>query len=157
MNSYHAHILDLPNEILFLILKRLDNNDVLYSLLDIANQRLDVLAQEQIFSTILNLVSTSETNDEIRSIPDSMLERFCVSILPRVHENVQSLTVEPISMECVFHAGAYPNLTELKIVNFNEEIALRHFRSKMFVVMFEEIVHEEIGMIRFNSIWVYFV
>ena len=133
MNSHQRHLLDLPNEILFLIFKKLDNIDVLYSLLDINNQRLDILAQQQIFSTILNFVSTSETNDDICSIPNSMLDRFCVSILPRIHENVKSLTVEPISMEDVLRAGDYPNLTELKLVNVNKEVLSRHFISKIFI------------------------
>jgi hypothetical protein len=131
MNSHHAHILDLPNEVLFIILKKLDNIDVLYSLLGINNQRLDILVQERIFSTVLNFVSTAETNDKICSIPDSMLDRFCLSILPRVHENVKSLIVEPISMECILRAGDYPNLTELKLINFNKEIVSCHFIGKI--------------------------
>ena len=132
MMSHHRHFLDLPNEILLLILKKLDNIDVLYSLLGINNQRLDILAQEQIFSTILNFVSTSETNDDICSISDAMLDRFCLSILPRVHENVKFLTVEGMSMEDILLAGDYPNLTELKLLNFNKEIVSRHFTSKSF-------------------------
>ena len=133
MNSHHRHLLDLPNEILFLIFKKLDNIDVLYSLLDINNQQLDILAQQQIFSTILNLVSKSETNDQICSIPNSMLDRFCVSILPRVHQNIKSLTVVPSSIEDVLRVGDYPNLTELKLVNFNKEALSRHFISKIFI------------------------
>ena len=133
MNSHDRDLLDLPNEILFLLLKKLDNINVLYSLLGIDNQRLDILAQGQIFSTILNFVSTSETNDEICSIPNSMLDRFCVSILPRVHENAKSLTVEPISMEDVLRAGDYPNLTELKVFNFTKEFVSRHLISKILM------------------------
>ena len=133
MNSHDRHILDLPNEVLFLILKKLDNIDVLYSFLGINNQRLDILAQEQIFSTILNFVSASETNDETCSMSHSMLDRFCVSILPRVHENVKSLTVEPMSMECILRAGDYSNLTEMKVFNFNKEFVSCHFRSKILM------------------------
>ena len=135
MSSHHRHLhlLDLPNEILFLIFKKLDNVDVLYSLLDINNQRLDILAHQQIFSTILNFVSTSDINDDISSIPNSMLDRFCVSILPRVHENVKSLIIEPMSMERILCAGAYPNLTELKVFNFNKEFVSRHLISKILM------------------------
>jgi hypothetical protein len=41
MNQHNVHLLDLPNEILFLILRKLENVDVFYSLMDINNQRLD--------------------------------------------------------------------------------------------------------------------
>lgn len=130
MNSHDTHILELPNEILFLILKKLDNIDVLYSFWGINHQRLDILVQEQIFSTILNFVSTSETNDEICTISDSMLDRLCVSVLPQVHQNVKGLTVEGSSIECILRTGDYPNLTELKLVNFNKEFVSRYFIGK---------------------------
>ena len=81
MNQHHVHFLDLPNEILFLIFKQLDNIDVLYSLLGINNQRLDIIAQEQIFSNSLNLVPISQSSDEISSISGLIFDRFCNSIL----------------------------------------------------------------------------
>ena len=59
-----------------------------------------------------------------------MLDRFCVSILPKVHEHVKSLIVEPVSMECILGGGDYPNLTELKVVNFNKKFVSRHFIGK---------------------------
>ncbi len=96
MNQHNVHLLDLPNEILFLILKKLDNVDVLHSLLGINNRQLDIIAQEQIFSNILNFVSISQTADEISG---SILNRFCIDILPRIHENVKSLILESVSME----------------------------------------------------------
>jgi hypothetical protein len=118
MNQHNVHLLHLPNEILFLILKKLDNIDGLYSLLGINNQRLDIILQQQIFSNILNFVSISQSSDEISSISGSILDRFCISILPRIHENVKSLIVESVSMEHILGAAIYPNLTELKIFNF---------------------------------------
>ena len=133
MNLHHRHFLDFPNEILLLILKKLENIDVLYSLLDINNQRLDILVQEQIFSTILNFVSTSEMNERICSIPKSTLDQLCVSVLPRIHENVQSLIVEPIYMECILRAADYPNLTKLKVFNFNMEFVSLHLIGKIFM------------------------
>ncbi|CAF4406664.1 unnamed protein product, partial [Rotaria magnacalcarata] len=125
MSQRIVHLLDLPNEILFLILKKLDNIDVLYSLFGINNQRLDIIAQEQIFSNILNFVSISQSTDEICSISDSMLNRFRIDVLPRIQQNVKSLSVESASIECILGAGIYPNLTELKIFNFNREIVPR--------------------------------
>ncbi|CAF4814302.1 unnamed protein product, partial [Rotaria socialis] len=47
MNRSNVHLLDLPNEILLTILRKLNNMDVLYSLLDINNGRLDIIMQEK--------------------------------------------------------------------------------------------------------------
>ena len=55
MYSSNVGFLDLPNEILFLILKKLDNMDVLYSLTNVNNQRLDVIVQVEAFTHTLNL------------------------------------------------------------------------------------------------------
>jgi hypothetical protein len=136
MSQHRIHLLDLPNEILFFILKKLENVDVLYSLLGINNQRLDIIAQEPIFSKTLNFVSASQTSDEISSISSSILDRFCISILPKIEENVKSLTFESDSMECILRAGIYPNLTELKIFNFNQAIVSRYFVGKIYVLTF---------------------
>ncbi len=43
MNLCKINFLDLPNEILLIILKKLDNMDVLYSFFDVYNQRLERL------------------------------------------------------------------------------------------------------------------
>ncbi|CAF4381357.1 unnamed protein product [Rotaria sp. Silwood2] len=111
----------------FLILKKLDNIDVLYSLLNINNQRLEIIAQEQIFSDILNFVSISQSSDQITSLPSKILDRFCISILSRIHKNVKSLILESVSMKYILRAGNYPNLTQLKLFNFTKAIFSRYF------------------------------
>lgn len=133
MNQYNVYVLDLPNEILFLILRKLSNIDVLYSLLNTGNQRLDNIVQHKIFTNILNFVSISQSIDEVSSISSTLLNQFCVTILPRIHENVKSLTVESVSMECIFRAAYYPNLTELKIFNFDKEIVSDYLMGKIFI------------------------
>ncbi|CAM4808853.1 unnamed protein product [Rotaria magnacalcarata] len=127
MNQPNVHLLNLPNEILFMILKKLENVDVLYSLLGTNNQRLETMAQEQIFTNILNFISISRSTDEISSISGSILDQFCINILPRIHKNVKSLIVESASLECILGAGIYPNLTELTIFYFNKAIVSRYF------------------------------
>jgi hypothetical protein len=126
MSRSDVHLLDLPDEILLIILKKLNNIDVLYSLLNINNERLNILAQEKTFSNTLNFVST----DNISSINLCKLDRFCIDILPRIHYNVKCFILEPISMERILLAADYPNLTELKLFNFKREIALPYFTSK---------------------------
>jgi hypothetical protein len=129
MNQSNIDLLSLPTEILLIILKKLDNTDVLYSLFGVDNQRLDTILQENTFTKTLNFVLTTST-DDIFSIADPILNRFCISILPRIHYNVNSLIVDSISMEKILLAGDYPNLIQLKLRNFNWDIVSRYFTGK---------------------------
>ncbi|CAF5058544.1 unnamed protein product, partial [Rotaria sp. Silwood1] len=63
MNQYKINLLDLPNEILLIILKKLDNMDVLYSLFDLNNKRLDKIIEENTFTNNLNFVLITLTDD----------------------------------------------------------------------------------------------
>ena len=121
MNRSNVHLLDLPTEILLIILRKLNNIDVLYSLLDINNGRLDILAQEKTFSNILNFVHIDNM---------SLIDRFCVYILPRIHHNIKYFILEPVFMERILLAAVYPNLTELKLFNFEQQIASKYFTGK---------------------------
>jgi hypothetical protein len=111
MNRTDIHLLDLPVEILLKILKRLNNMDVLYSLIGV--EGLDRLAQDEIFTNTLNFVFTN--ND---SINEPMLNRFCNSILPRIEYNIKCLVLETTTMDRILRAGVYPNLIQLKIFKF---------------------------------------
>ncbi len=121
MSRSNVNLLDLPDEVLLIILRKLNNIDVLYSLLDINNGRLDILAQEKIFSNILNFVYI----DNI-----SLLDRFSTDILPRIRHNVKYFILEPVFMERILLTTVYPNLTELKLFNFDQQIALKYFTGK---------------------------
>ena len=131
INMYRSDVrfLDLPNEILFIILKKLDNMDVLYSLLGVDNQRLDMVIQEKTFTNTLNFVLTT-SNEDILPIDGPILNRFCINILPRIDYNVKSLILESNFMERVLLAGNYSNLTELKLFNFKDKIASSFFTGK---------------------------
>jgi hypothetical protein len=124
MNRSNVHLLDLPDEILLLILNKLNNMDVLYSLLDINNGRLNILAKEKTFTNTLEFVTIDD---------NSIIDRFCSDILPRIHQNVKCFILYPFLMECILLATDYPNLTALKISNFQREIALKYFTSKHLV------------------------
>ncbi|CAF1550138.1 unnamed protein product [Rotaria sp. Silwood1] len=126
MNQYNVGLLDLPNEILLIILKKLSNMEVLYSLMDVHDQRLDIIIQEKTFTNTLNFVLTTLTHD-IFSPTDTIVDRFCTTILPRIHHNVKCLIVDSISMERILLVADYPNLTELKLFNFNRKIVSRYF------------------------------
>jgi hypothetical protein len=126
MNRSDVHLLDLPDEILLIILKKLNNIDVLYSLLNNSNEQLSILPQEKIFSNILNFVSI----DNISSIDRFKLDRFCIDILPRIHDNVKYFILKPALMKRILLAADCPNLIKLKIFNFKKEIVLHYFTSK---------------------------
>ncbi|CAF1248276.1 unnamed protein product [Adineta steineri] len=123
MNRSNVYLLDLPNEILFNILKKLQNADVLYSLLGINNDRLDSIARNAMFSNILNFIS----NVQNTIINDFQLNRFCDYILPEISHNVKYLIVESTSIERILLATHYPNLIHLKIFNFQCDYSLQYF------------------------------
>ncbi|CAF3416395.1 unnamed protein product [Rotaria socialis] len=120
MNQSDINFLDLPNEMLLIILKKLDNIDVLYSLFGINNKRLDILVQDGVFTNNLNFVTTSLITDE-------KFDRFCTYILPRSHHCVKKLILEATSMERILLAGDYPNLTYLELFNFKQEKVFHYF------------------------------
>jgi len=123
MSQSNVHLLDLPDEILFIILKKLNNIDVLYSLLNINNQRLKILTQEKTFTNTLNFVSI----DNMSSIDRCKIDRFCIDILLKIRHNVKCFILESVSMECILLAIDYPYLTELKLFNFEQNITLSYF------------------------------
>jgi hypothetical protein len=120
MNQSDVHLLDLPDEILVIILKKLGNIDVLYSLFEIKNQRIDTLIADDVFTSILNFVKPS-------SIIDGKLDRFCTYILPQKHNCIRKLILHTKYMERILLAGDYPNLNSLELFNFEQEIVFRYF------------------------------
>ena len=124
------NLVDLPYEILLIILNKLDNMNVLYSLFNLGNQRLDELVQDETFTKILNFVMKTSTED-ICSIDELLLDRFCVDILPRIDSNVRSLIVEGRFMERILHATTFSNLTQLKVFNFDEKTLSEYFSGRI--------------------------
>ena len=127
----NVELLDLPDELLLIILKKLDNIDVLYSLVDINNNRLDVLAQDKLFTSNLNLVLTDE----------KIFDRICIDILPRIDHSVKRLILESSSIKRVLLAGNYFNLTNLKLFKFGQNIALQYFKNEL---LFSHIFKQQI-------------
>ncbi|CAF1483655.1 unnamed protein product [Adineta steineri] len=106
MNGKTVHLLDLPDEILLIILKKLGSVDVLYSLLNI-NKRLDQMARSIDNTKFLNF-----------SINNVQLNRFCCEILPQIYHNIVELILDIFSMERILLACEYPNLTIIVLTNF---------------------------------------
>lgn len=114
----------LPDEILLIILEKLNNIEVLCSLFNV-NQRFNRILKDSIFTSHLTLFEVSKNEHswsrklQIRPLSDSILSRFCSQILPSIQEKIQWLDIEPISMEQILFATNYPNLTGLGLYNID--------------------------------------
>jgi hypothetical protein len=126
MNQSDLHLLDLPNEILIIIFKKLDNIDVFYSLFGIKNKRIDILLEDSAFTSIFNFVRVSSTTDD-------KLDRFCTYILPQRHHYIKKLILDTAYMERILLAGDYPNLTSLELFNFGQEVVFHYFTGKYLI------------------------
>lgn len=93
MNRVHRCVqrTDLPDGVLSLILKKLNNIEVLYSLIGV-KKRLEEIASDPIFTEHLLLIA--------RSFNHSILDRFCTEILPRIHWKIKWLRVDPLMYFC---------------------------------------------------------
>jgi hypothetical protein len=122
---------DLPDEILFIILKNLNKLDILYPFIDV-NKRLDKIVHDSIFTSSLTLFSHF-LYDGIYPLPDLILDRFCSKILPKIHHKIKWLDLEPLSMERILHSANYPNLVGLGIDNIEKNTALKLLNGKIFL------------------------
>ena len=133
MKNSCIELIDLPDEILLFICKKMNIVDVLYSLVDV-NQRFDRLVLDPL--TIRNLDMTLRTiksvYNQTYSIDDEVLSRICDKILCRIHHQVNMLTVEPYSMKRILLAANYPQLYSLSLLNFQEKILYQYLTGTLF-------------------------
>jgi hypothetical protein len=132
MNN-HLNILDLPDEILLIILKKINTIDLLHSLVDV-NQRFDRLAFDSLNVRDLDMSNVMNINSlyDQASIDIPVLARICEKILPRIHHQVHKLSVEQHSMPQILLAGNYPQLYSLSLINFQEEILYQYLTGMAF-------------------------
>ncbi|CAF4642625.1 unnamed protein product [Rotaria sp. Silwood2] len=116
---------DLPDEILIIILKKILNLEVLYSLIGV-NHRLNTIAHDSIFTSHLTLMRYF-SDDSIYPLSDPTLNRFCLQILPEIHHKIKWLDLESSSMERILLTTNYPNLCGLGLYNISIEKALSLF------------------------------
>ncbi|CAM4987689.1 unnamed protein product, partial [Rotaria socialis] len=100
----------------------MNNIEVLYSL-QVVNQRLNKLVQDSTFKSRLTFVKRCSDNFVDVFPSNLMLNRFCLQILPEVHDKIKWLDLESSSMKNVLCATDYPNLYGLGLYNINEESA----------------------------------
>jgi hypothetical protein len=116
---------DLPDEILLIILKELDNLEVLYSFQGV-NERLNKIIHDRIFTSRLSFLKWSLN----KFSSDMILNRFCLQILLKIHTKIKWLDLESESMKNILHAADYPDLYTLGLYNIEEETAKCLFTGK---------------------------
>jgi hypothetical protein len=129
MNRSCIQLNDLPDELLMFIFKQMNNVEILYSLFSI-NERLDSILQDPIFTNRLNFLKWSSKKFLNIFSPDIIFNRFCLQILPSIHEKIQWLDVESSSMKQILCATDYPNLYGLGLFNIKEETIKNLFTGK---------------------------
>jgi hypothetical protein len=126
---------DLPDEILLIIFKNLNNVEVLSSLFNV-NKRFNKIVRDSIFTSDLTLLKYL-SHDFIYSLPDPLLDRFCSEILPEIHHKIKWLTLESLSMKRILLSTNYPNLDGLRIYNIKKKTALSFFTGKILLFQVE--------------------
>ncbi|CAF4153923.1 unnamed protein product [Rotaria sordida] len=122
----------LPDEILIYIFKKLSNAEILYSLSGV-NKRLNKIVHDSIFTNDLSLfMSTSD--GLVYSLSDLILDRFYSHILPSIHQKIQWLHLESVSMERILHVKNYPNLYGISLHNIEEKKAIDLFTNETSII-----------------------
>ena len=121
MHRCDAQLMNLPDELLLIILTKLENVDVLYSLMGL-NPRLDQIIRDSSFTTEINLI---QPNADPCEQVDAFIHRFRLDILPKISHLVRRFKVQSTSMEHLLLAAHYPNLCQLDIFIPDEEPVLR--------------------------------
>ena len=85
------------------------------------------IAHDFIFTNHLSLLISS-TNRSIYSL----LDRFCVRILPEIHDKIKWFDLESFSMERILLAANDLNLSSLRLYNIRQETAIHLFSGKIF-------------------------
>ncbi len=129
MNHLTVNILTLCDELLLAIFRKLNNMDVLYSLIGV-NEKLDRLARDITFTQSIDLVRIS-SNEHNHSKTKSILNRFCIDILPRIQHNIECLTLDSLSIDRVLRIENYPKLHKITLVNLSLEMASRIFNGML--------------------------
>ena len=101
-----------------LILNKLDNVVVLYSVMDVS-ARLDRILHDEMFTKKIALVQTTSS---VERLDEKLLDQFCFEILPKIHHQIQWFSVDSLSMERILLAADYPNLHQLDIFIINNEL-----------------------------------
>ncbi|CAF1462398.1 unnamed protein product [Adineta ricciae] len=141
------NLLDLPDEILVFILKKMNVVDTLYRQSAI-HDRLDRLLFDHLYVDELDFTIKSWDNS-ISPMNDLIIDRVCEQILPHIHDKVRKLIVEPSAVARVLHAVDFPNVSSLSLMNFSTKILIEHLienRNRLKVLL-EKMTHLHVYLI----------
>ncbi|CAF3562791.1 unnamed protein product [Rotaria sp. Silwood1] len=117
--------------------------DVLYSLVDV-NERFDQLILDHLYIRHLNMTTMTIKSafDRIFSINNQVLSRICENIFPRIHDQVNQLTIDSHSIDRLLTFN-YPQLYSLSLVDFQENILLQYLKgnSNLYNLLSKQITH----------------
>jgi hypothetical protein len=132
MNTSSVNLLDLSDEILLIILNKLNYLDVLYSLMGV-DQKFDRLTRDITLTKSLDLTNKNSSNGDNCSKFTSLLDHFSIHILPEIQHNIDSLVLDDSwSINSLLGIGNYPQLHKLTLVNILPRIAYQMFESMLF-------------------------
>ncbi|CAF1380725.1 unnamed protein product [Rotaria sordida] len=120
---------DLPDEMLLIIFKKLDNLELLYSFQGV-NERLNKIIHDQTFTSRLSFLNRSFNKFINKFSSNIILNEFCLQILPKIRTKIEWLDLESESMKNILDAADYPNLYALGLYNIEEETAKCLFSGK---------------------------
>jgi hypothetical protein len=126
-DSIVTGIFDLSDEMLLIILNKLDYIDVLHSLRGV-NKKFDKLIQDSSLSRSLNfsIASSNEKNN-------SILDRFHLNILSEIQHNIECFILESSLIERFLYIVDYPKLHKITLVNLQLETASRILNSMLLL------------------------
>jgi hypothetical protein len=105
MDHEIVQLLDLPDEILLTIMRKLPSIDALYSFIGI-NQRLDQMARSIEITKFLNFLTESPCNQFLSS-NRVKFDRICDEILPQIHHNIEELALDFFFIEHILPAYTF--------------------------------------------------
>jgi hypothetical protein len=126
MDNLLIQLDDLPDEILLIIFKKLNNVELLYCLINV-NKRVQNIVHDSIFTSRLTLLRYF-SKDYIYPL----LDRFCSDILPEINHKIKWLSLESLTMERILLSTNYPNLYGLGLYNLTLETSRDLFTGKIF-------------------------
>ena len=129
MNNSMVRIVDLPDEMLLTILNKLNNIDILYSLVGV-NRKLNNVACDTNFTRTIDLITIS-SNEDADSEMNVIFDRFCMQILPRIDDNIECLIVEAYCFQLVLNAINYYKLRKLTLVNLELNMGCHIFNGML--------------------------
>ncbi|CAF1077709.1 unnamed protein product [Rotaria sordida] len=74
-----------------------------------------------------NLLHSQEPFNGLNQLPDAVLDRFCLEILPKIHHKIEWLDVESSSIERILLLTNYSNLNGLRLYDLTSERARDFF------------------------------